>query len=471
MTRFRTGFPTASARRSVVWLALVGVVGGLVGAAPLSAKSTLEGSLPRRAQLGFDGREVKGGLVVANLRAGSAAAQAGLAEGDRIVAINGQKFAKDYIGGDLLRRLDGGEPVTLLVAAGGNSRTVAFAPPALPLEQLDGADTLHGVLDLPDGSRLRTLVTRPLGASAPLPAIFVTQWVSCDSIEMLEREPWLDVLRGVAERSGMVMIRVERTSGGDSEGPGCHELDYDTEVEHYRWAFDRLTRSPWVDPERVVIWGNSLGGTTAPLVAAGRQLAGIVVSGGGALTFFERMLAFDRIGFERGGERGGLDPREVDERMRRHAEFHVEYLLRRRDPAAIVKTHPHLAEVWSHIRGSGDGVHYGRPYAYHQQAAARNFLAAWAETAAPVLALFCEYDQFEMANGHRVIVDTLNRLRPGSARYVELPNMGHSYQMFATAVDAAAWRRGLAAAGLAVEPILQWLRELRLAVPEAASDR
>src|SRR5690349_22103231 len=58
---------------------------------------------------------------------------------------------------------------------------------------------------------------------------------------------------------------------GDSEGPGCDRLDYDTEVRHYREAFDQLARHPWIDPGRIVIFGSSLGSITAPFIAEGKD--------------------------------------------------------------------------------------------------------------------------------------------------------------------------------------------------------
>jgi pimeloyl-ACP methyl ester carboxylesterase len=356
--------------------------------------------------------------------------------------------------------------VELGVAREGGAATVRFTPPPLPLEALDGVEEIYGVLETPDGARLRTLLTRPAGASRPLPAVFVTQWVSCDSIEVHGGDGAAQLLRALAERSGMATIRVERSSGGDSEGPGCHELDYDTEVAHYRHALGELSRHPWVDPARIVILGLSLGSTTAPLVAEGFPVAGVVVSGAGARTYFERMLAFDRLAFERLG-----DPRELQARLLAHARFHQAYLLDGEDPRRIAERHPELAGVWAAMRGTGDGVHYGRPYDWHRQAARRDFLAAWASLRAPVLVLYAEYDQFEPAGGHRLIVETRNRLQPGSAQYVELPRMGHDFAVYPSPEDAMRWRRGAPAPELVVEPILTWLRARGLAAAAAQEPR
>jgi dienelactone hydrolase len=448
------------ARLLAVGAALAAVLG--TSAAPAAAEARLEGDLPRAAALGFSARERGGALIVAGLDGTSAAARAGLRAGDRLEAVQGRALAPLHVGLDLLRRLDGDAPVELAVRRGDERLVVRFTPPPLPLEDLAGVEEVYGVLEAPDGSRLRTLLTRPTGARGALPAVFVTQWVSCDSIEVHSGDGAAVLLRALAERSGMATIRVERASGGDSEGPGCHELDYDTEVAHYRHALARLARHPWIDPHRVVVLGLSLGGTTAPLVAQGYPVAGVVVTGAGAATYYERMLAFDRLAFERLG-----DPREVHRRLLAHARFHQAYLLDAEDPHRIAERHPELREVWPAMRGTGEGVHYGRPYAWHRQAARRDLLAAWAALGAPVLVLYAEYDQFEPAAGHRLIVETRNRLQPGSAEYVEIPRMGHDFAVYPSPEDAMRWERGVPAPELVVHPILGWLRARGLAASNA----
>lgn len=423
-------------------------------AAPALADAVMTGTLPRGADLGFVGAGRDGALTVIRLDPDGAAARAGIADRDLIVAVNGRRFDKDYVGEDLLRRLDGGRPARLTLRRAGEERIIRFTPPPLPLEDLPGVTSTYGEVPTPDGARLRSIVTVPDGTSGRLPAIFVTQWVSCDGVDLARSSVTGDVLAAVATRAEAVMLRVERASGGDSEGPGCHELDYDTEVAHYRHAFEQLVRQhPRVDPARVVVWGHSLGSTVAPLVARGHEVAGVAVSGAGAVTYLERMINFDRIGFER----GGTPPAEIHDRMIRHIRFHLLYLIAGMTPEAIASAHPELADVWRDMRGTGDGVHYGRPYAWHQQAAGHNFLAAWSEIDAPVLALFNEYDQFELAHGHALIAGNANRLRPGSGRYVIQPGIGHSHRAYPTAEDAAAFRRGQPVPLLTAERILEWL--------------
>ena len=325
-----------------------------------------------------------------------------------------------------------------------------------PLVQLAGVETEYGVVRTSDGTRLRTIVTRPLQTNGPLPAIMLMQWVSCGSLDVSADRPSL--VRQLAEQSGMVFVRVERSGTGDSEGVPCSELDYDTEVRHYRDAFDQIARHRWVDPDRIILFGSSLGATTAPLVAAGKTVAGIAVQGGGALTYLERMIHFDRLYLERSGK---FTPAQIHEEMNRRIAFHVAYLLERKTPGQVERERPHLAGLWQSIRGGAEAPpHYGRPYSWHWQAASKDFLEAWSNIKAPVLVIYGEYDQFETRHGHKLIADTLNRLRPGSAIFVEVPRADHDIEVYASAEEAYAYRNATVRPQLLLRPLLDWARRV-----------
>ncbi|MCA1662636.1 MAG: alpha/beta hydrolase [Novosphingobium sp.] len=261
-----------------------------------------------------------------------------------------------------------------------------------------------------------------------------------------------------SRRSAYAVIRVERSGTGKSEGAGCDKLDYDTEVRHYREAFDALVRHPWVDPERVVIYGSSLGATTAPLVAQGKRVAGILVQGGGALTYFERMVNFDRHQLER---QEAFDPARIDAEMRRRIAFQRLYLHQRQTPAAIEAAHRELRGVWASLLGTkSEPPHYGRPYAWHWQAAEKDWLAAWAKTDARVMVVYGEFDQYEALHGHRAIVDTVERLRPGSTRWLEIAGADHSLLIYPDRYAAYAGKGGERRWELFVDPVAAWLREI-----------
>jgi pimeloyl-ACP methyl ester carboxylesterase len=325
-----------------------------------------------------------------------------------------------------------------------------------PLENVQGLEIEYSSVTASDGTRLRVIITRSEGAKERLPAIFHTQSVACGSIEFPAEGP-PRIMQLIAQQSGMVTIRVERAGAGDSEGPSCNRLDYDTEVAHYRDAFSQLSRHRWVDPDRMIIYGSSLGSTTAPLVADGNKVAGVIVQGAGAVTYLERMIGFDRLNLERSGK---YRPDQVSAEMLRRIRFQTHYLLEKKTPDQVVAAHPDLAGVWESLFGTDAKPHYGRPHAWHWQAAEKDFLGAWSRIDAPVMVVFGEYEQFEMRHGHRMIADTVNRLRPGTATWLEIPKAGHDLRIYPDPVSAYAFQNGERKPELFLGPVIEWLKRV-----------
>lgn len=419
------------------------------------AEFSVEGDLPRRAEHGFSVSVENKRLAVAEVVAESPAAAAGLAAGDIIVSVNGQSYAHDFEGRELLRRLDGGVEARLAVTRDGAERSLVFTPDSLPFLDHEGVNTRYGAFRASDGSVLRTALSRRQGLGGPLAVVALIQWVSCSVVT--DRVP--PELQAVQEALPVAIYRVDRTASGDSEGPACHELDYDTEIRHYTEALLHLAGDPSVDRSRVYLYGSSLGSTEAPLVAQalkrnGLQVAGLMVQGGGGVTYLERMITFDRINLERRADR---DFRAIHEGMNARIQFQVEYLGKGRDPDEIAGDGPAMEAVRGDILGLDELNHYGRPFAWHQQAARHDFLEAWLDAAAPTLVAYAEFDQFEGQHGHRVIVDVLNREHPGLAEFVLLPHINH-FNDFHTDADQAYFRaEGISANQLLASHMVNWL--------------
>jgi dienelactone hydrolase len=326
-----------------------------------------------------------------------------------------------------------------------------------PLEALAGLDTEYGVLSTPDGARLRTIVTKPTGSIGRLPAVLFVQWLSCDTIELdpSARDGWQVMMRRLVMESNMLWFRTEKAGVGDSKGPACAKLDYQTELSHHRAALDALRKRPDVDPKRIVVYGASMGSNYAPLVAADQDVAGVVVWGGGAHTWFERMMRFERNAL---ALRAGNDPQALVPEVNARARYFMRYLIEGEAPAAIAKSDPELGKVWSRIVGTNaDGTHYGRPAAFHQQAQRQNWSGAWARVRSPVLVLFGEYDWFESRDAAATIVDVVNGQRPGTASLQVFPGLDHHFTRFPTAAAAFAGQGGTESAAPVVESVLAWL--------------
>ena len=330
-------------------------------------------------------------------------------------------------------------------------------------ESMPGVDSHYRVVELADGARLQSIITLPEGDPSPRHPLLFTQWVSCGSLEYREGANSHELLAALARDSGLALVRVERTAL-EGSGPTCEGLDYETELAHYVAAFTELLDDGRIDASRVFVYGSSLGSTTAPLVAlelqdSGFDIAGIMVQGGGAVTYLERMLNFDRIYLERRPD--AVSPADIHDEMLLRTKFQYEYLIDKRHPDDVAGTSPEMARIRKDVLGMDETNHYGRPFSWHQQAASRNFLAAWAQLDAQVLVVFNAFDQFEARHGHKLIADMVNRVRPGTATFVERPNIGHSDNRYATIEDAYAWRDRTPAWQESADIMTKWLREVR----------
>jgi pimeloyl-ACP methyl ester carboxylesterase len=322
-----------------------------------------------------------------------------------------------------------------------------------------GIDVEYGSLAVGDGVRLRTILTLPQGAGNP-PVILFVQWLSCDTVELGADnvDGWSQMMRGLVRESAWAVMRTDKRGVGDSEGGPCSVLDYETELADHRAALAALRTRHDVDADRIVVFGASMGSRMSGQVAAGVPgVIGVLGWGGGSRTWFERMLAFDRNAMEL----GGTDAAEIATRMRAHTSFHVRYLLEGRDPPDIIAADPALAAVWSDIVGTSPTDHYGRPFAFHQQAQHADFTAAWGRIDVPVLLTMGEYDWFENRAGHETVVRIVSRRAPGLARFEVLPRMDHHFALFDSAEAAFRGEGGKADAGPFLRLAFAWLGTLR----------
>jgi pimeloyl-ACP methyl ester carboxylesterase len=325
-------------------------------------------------------------------------------------------------------------------------------------EAYPGIDIEYGSLHAGDGVRLRTILTKPAGVERP-PVILFVQWLSCDTVEVrADRDNgWLQMMRGMVRDSGWAVMRMDKRGVGDSEGGPCAELDYETELADHRAAMAALAERTDVDTTRIVVFGARMGSRMASQVAADAPgVIGVLGWGGGSKTWFERMQAFDRNALEL----GGTDAAEIATRMREHQAFYAQYLLKGMDPPAIIAADPAMAAVWSDIIGTSADAHYGRAFAFHQQAQQADWTAAWGRLDVPVLMVMGEYDWFENQAGHETVVRIVNRQQAGLARLEVIPQMDHHFTVFPDA--RAAFRdeggRGDAAPFLALA--FAWLKSL-----------
>ena len=394
------------------------------------------------------------GAVVRRVTPGSPAEQAGLKPNDVILQIKGRKPTDRQTYEALLKSTRAGDAVDLQVSRAGKVIGVRLTPVPLPKEVFKNVEVIHDSVVTEHGHRVRTIMTRPANAQGRLPAMLLVPWLSCNSVEWPLGPSFgvAKVLHGLAEKSGFVLMRVERPGVGDSEGPPCADNDLRTDVAAYRAALQALKKSDFVDADNIFLFGSSLGGALAPIIARDEPVRGLIVSGGFTKTWYEHMLEIERTRLALLGR----TPAEINEAMRGYSEFYSMYLNWKLTPAEVIRQRPHLGKLWD----DEPERQYGRPAAFNHQVQELNVEAAWEQISAPVLVIYGEYDWIMSRDDHELVVQIVNQRHPATARLVIAPKTSHSLDVYESMEKAFKEEGSKFDDGL-VTLMIDWLKEYR----------
>lgn len=387
-------------------------------------------SLARRISLGIvvPAGEVFAaeGLRVAGVTRGSMAEAAGVVAGDVVVALGGLPLRSHAELREATGRAGERREVAVTVLRGERRFEAIARVVERPIERIDGQVVSHEHVVAADGTRLRTIVTRPAkGETGRRPAVLFVQGIDRESLDFGARvgPPIRALVHGWA-RAGFVTMRVDKRGVGDSEG---EEAGFDVEVEDTRAALRALGRDAAVEPRAIFLFGHSVGGMIAPLIGDERgpggepHVRGVMVLGTSARGWLECMEASTR----RQLALAGWSADEID--------------------AAVTRE-----------REEGFGV---RTPAYHAELSARDIGAAWDRVSCDVLVLAGEHDVVVGDDEHVAIAERLCGKRRGAARLVRIAGMDHWMTRHASLADClAAPGRGGFAEELLAETVA-WMGE------------
>ncbi len=94
-------------------------------------------------------------------------------------------------------------------------------------------------------------------------------------------------------------------------------------------------------------------------------------------------------------------------------------------PGEILRQRPDWKGLWY----DGPEGQYGRPAKFYQQLQSLNLGFAWQQVSAPVLVIRGTSDDLMSRADGEAIVDSVNRAHPGLARYLEIEQMTHGFNV------------------------------------------
>ena len=376
-----------------------------------SCTSTRADELPRRPVFGASLIADSGGARVDFVVPGSPAEKCGLKTDDIVTSFAGRatKTPVEVVEAARSSPLDQPVAVQILRAGAAKTLTVRLAP--APKESDPDVETIYSAIRVEDTLR-RTLTTVPRGSNRRFPAVLIIGGIGCYTIDN-PNDP-NDVYRLLAHdlgRSGIVVMRLEKSGIGDSQGGPCFNTDFNSESLSYKIALQALRSDSHVDPEHVFLFGHSIGTVVGPQLAIETPVAGIIAADGVARNWFE----YELLNLRRQAELGGDSPSAVDATLRLKEVCMHRLLIERQSEAEIERS---LPDCSSHDR-------YPVAAAYLQQVAAVNMAELWTHVGVPVLALYGTGDFVTSEEDHRRIVAIVNASHPGTAVLHTIDGMDH----------------------------------------------
>ncbi len=344
------------------------------------------------------------GAVINDIIAGSPLDKAGFQKGDLIIAVNDRLVGNQEDWSAITYGLRSVADTKIEVKRNGKLVSAKVRLKAMPYEENSNVKTLYETVVNDFGIKQRAIITIPKGKELQKnPAIILIQGLSCSSVEKYSGRSnnWVKLIQDLAEKSNMVLFRIEKPGVGDSEGD-CGKVDFKTELNGYESAVKYLKSRPYVDTAKIVVYGNSMGSALAPYLANTYDLAGVISDGTFFKTWFEHMLEIERriLNIE------GKTQEEVYELMNTvYIPLYYEMLVKKRSFAAILKDHP----AYKKYHRQGLYHMYGRSMQYYHQVQDFNFAKQWEDLKVPARIRWGTNDWIMTESDNNMIVSVLEK--------------------------------------------------------------
>ena len=247
-----------------------------------------------------------------------------LQEKDMITKIGEKTFtsADEFISQFLT--YEPGKEIQLSVLRGKKKLTLKGKVVARPYETDDNATVIYDEANY-KGGQLRVIINKPFKENK-MPAMLFIPGYTCSSIDELTSDhPYKRIVDAYVD-AGYVTLRIEKSGLGDSKNtPPCESCDLLDEIENFEVGLKKLKSLPYVDTNQIIIVGHSMGGIIAPAISAKHQVAGVVVYGTTAKSWFEYQIEMYRVQ----NALAGMNPIEVEQSVIEQYDLNYKRAIRR----------------------------------------------------------------------------------------------------------------------------------------------
>ena len=376
------------------------------------------------------GREIK------EIKPQSALVKAGLKIGDRLIKVNHQLIDTQATWNDITDALVANINYTLTFSRKEKLYVAQVKFKPIDKESYKNIDVIYGEIINNKGDRQRTILTRPDKLKNKYAAIFIVQGLSCSSIEYTpgRKSNFIKTIQNIITGSNMVVMRVEKPGLGDSEG-NCSQTNFNTELSGYEKALKHLLKQDYIDPNKVVVYGSSMGSALAPYLANKYKLNGVIADGPFYRSWFEHMLEIER----RIKTMQGLKQDEISHLMNRvYIPLYYNMLINKMSYEEIVQLNPSFT---AHNYHQNNHM-YGRPMSYYHQLQDFDIAGTWQKLSVPVRVRWGTNDWIMSEYDINMIEEVLNKNNHQDYKIYKFPGLDHWSTIHTSADDSFNGNKG-----------------------------
>lgn len=347
------------------------------------------------------------GVLIQRVVPGSSAEAAGFQRGDVLLTLNETEInspndAVHYVGNHRSGETFQYELIRNNKRIKGKSAFTAY-----PVEQYNDLEIIYTDAKTESGLQ-RMILTKPK-KSGKLPTIVFLTGYGCYSLDT----PF-DTLRSEIQllnslsRAGYLSVRAEKPGMGDGAGASrsCGDIGFLEEVRGYAQMIETLKKRPDVDASAIYIFGHSMGGVMAPIIAQQTNIKGIITYGTIGSNFMEYFYKTRRTITQA----YQMPPDTADAYIKNVAECTSYYFVNNMTTEQAAAQNPACSALLSAFDD--------RSRQYNQELYALNIPQEWKTFEGKSLIMWGMGDYISSKEDHQILTDAINYYHPNHAELV-----------------------------------------------------
>lgn len=387
--------------------------------------------------------KTKTGALIKSVLPNSTAEALGLKPFDIVTECNGKSILSrnDLI--IMARQFRSEGDVQLTVLRKNKSLTLKNKVIVRPFEQHPNMLITYGEFAYDKGF-IRTIYRKPKD-KAPLATVYFVHGISCYSLDnMLPDDPTKLAIEAMVNK-GFAVYCIEKSGVGDSYNTTpCEETGYNLELDVYKEGYKHLLKQKEVDPKQIFVFGHSLGGISAPILAQEFEPKGVVVYGTGLKPWSEYLQDVYIIQEQIMGK----DLAVLRESFEKFKPAYYDLFYSSTPIEQLMNDSAHLKAAIS-VLGYNPQTKLcaaNRSLQFHKELNTHNLAKAWKNTKSYVMAAYGEADIAAIhPDDHIAIANYVNETHPGKGTYLFVPKTNHTFQEVGTMKEFVAMQSNLPA--------------------------